>query len=158
MSRIKLLFFQLLVAVVAIGLWHLLTTVPEDGDKLLPPFFFSTPGAVASRIVKWFSEGTIWRHLGITLTESVLAFVIGSVAARRFSDPIGKLTEAAQWIAVLVNRHARARIPTQVLSFEVVAAHDEVESAVHPFEPNRRKEHIAALSIGREGRDEGLGQ
>ena len=80
MSRIKLLFFQLLVAVVAIGLWHLLTTVPEDGDKLLPPFFFSTPGAVASRIVKWFSEGTIWRHLGITLTESVLAFVIGSVA------------------------------------------------------------------------------
>ena len=80
MSRIKLLSYQLLVAVVVIGLWHVLTTVPEDGDKLLPPFFFSTPGAVASRIVKWFSEGTIWRHLGITLTESVLAFAIGSVA------------------------------------------------------------------------------
>ena len=80
MTRIKLLFFQLLVAVVAIGLWHLLTTVPIFGDLVLPPFFFSTPEAVATRIVKWFSEGTIWRHLGITLTESVLAFVIGSVA------------------------------------------------------------------------------
>ena len=33
------------------------------------------------RIVKWFVEGTIWRHLWITLVESVLAFVIGSVAA-----------------------------------------------------------------------------
>ena len=32
------------------------------------------------RIVKWFVEGTIWRHLWITLVESVLAFVIGSVA------------------------------------------------------------------------------
>jgi len=31
------------------------------------------------RIFKWFSEGTIWRHLWITLTESALAFVIGSV-------------------------------------------------------------------------------
>ena len=34
----------------------------------------------AHRIVKWFVEGTIWRHLWITLVESVLAFVIGSVA------------------------------------------------------------------------------
>ena len=29
--------------------------------------------------VKWFYEGTIWRHLWITLTEATLAFVIGSV-------------------------------------------------------------------------------
>src|SRR5262249_25173270 len=50
------------------------------GVKLLPPFFFSTPADVAARIVKWFAEGTIWKHLWITLVESVLAFVIGSVA------------------------------------------------------------------------------
>ena len=31
-------------------------------------------------MVKWFAEGTIWRHLWITLTESALAFIIGSVA------------------------------------------------------------------------------
>ena len=34
----------------------------------------------ARRIVKWFVEGTIWKHLWITLLEAVLAFVIGSVA------------------------------------------------------------------------------
>src|SRR5262249_30880801 len=49
------------------------------GVKLLPPFFFSTPIDVATRIVKWFVEGTIWKHLWITLLESVLAFVIGSL-------------------------------------------------------------------------------
>src|SRR3954452_1920824 len=80
MSRWTLLSLQILVAVVSIALWHVLTTVPIGGVKLLPPFFFSTPLDVAHRIVKWFVEGTIWRHLWVTLVESVLAFVIGSVA------------------------------------------------------------------------------
>jgi NitT/TauT family transport system permease protein len=79
-SRSKLLALQLLVAVVAVLLWQVLTTVPIGGVRLLPPFFFSTPTDVAARIVKWFVEGTIWKHLWITLVESVLAFVIGSVA------------------------------------------------------------------------------
>jgi NitT/TauT family transport system permease protein len=79
-SRAKLLALQLLVALAAILLWQLFTTVPIGGVKLLPPFFFSTPTDVAARIVKWFVEGTIWKHLWITLAESVLAFVIGSVA------------------------------------------------------------------------------
>ena len=80
MSRLTLFTLQLLVAVVAVLLWQVLTTVPIGGVKLLPPFFFSTPSDVAARIVKWFVEGTIWKHLWITLVESVLAFVIGSVA------------------------------------------------------------------------------
>jgi NitT/TauT family transport system permease protein len=80
MSRLNLLILQLLVAVLAVALWQVLTTVPIGGVKLLPPFFFSTPVDVAARIVKWFVEGTIWKHLWITLIESVLAFVIGSVA------------------------------------------------------------------------------
>src|SRR2546430_13169733 len=79
-SRAKLLALQLLVALAAVLLWQLFTTVPIGGVKLLPPFFFSTPTDVAARIVKWFVEGTIWKHLWITLVESVLAFVIGSVA------------------------------------------------------------------------------
>jgi NitT/TauT family transport system permease protein len=89
MSRLTLLTLQLLVAVVAIGTWHVLTRVPvcglgylgfeKDCTLLLPPFFFSTPLDVAGRIVKWFTEGTIWRHLWITLVEAMLAFVIGSV-------------------------------------------------------------------------------
>ena len=74
-SRANLIVLQVLVGVLAIGLWHVLTVT-----NVLPPFFFSTPGDVFSRVVKWFAEGTIWRHLWITLVESVLAFVIGSAA------------------------------------------------------------------------------
>src|SRR5215475_14275466 len=79
-SRPKLLMLQLLVAIAAVLLWQVLTTVPIGGVTLLPPFFFSTPYNVVARIVKWFVEGTIWKHLWMTLIESVLAFVIGSLA------------------------------------------------------------------------------
>lgn len=81
MSRLTLLALQLLVAVAFLGLWQLLTTVPlPAGKPLLPPFFFSNPVDVFGQIVAWFASGVIWKHLAITLWESVLAFVIGSVA------------------------------------------------------------------------------
>jgi NitT/TauT family transport system permease protein len=80
MSRLTLLICQLLVAVVFLGLWQLLTTVPVFGRVLLPPFFFSNPVDVGSQIVDWFASGVIWKHLGITLLESILAFTIGSIA------------------------------------------------------------------------------
>jgi NitT/TauT family transport system permease protein len=79
-SRGKLLFLQLLVAAATIALWHLLTAVPFFDEPILPTFFFATPENVAWRIVRWFSGGSIWLHLWFTLIESVLAFVVGSVA------------------------------------------------------------------------------
>jgi NitT/TauT family transport system permease protein len=80
MSRATLLALQILVAVVSIALWHIFSTYDIAGVRVLPPFFFSTPLDVASRIAKWFVEGTIWKHLWITLVEAMLAFVVGSLA------------------------------------------------------------------------------
>ncbi|WP_315736914.1 ABC transporter permease [Bradyrhizobium sp. SZCCHNR1093] len=79
MSRLGLLALQLLVAVVAIALWQLLATVPVFGRIWLPPFFFSNPVDVFAQVVKWFATGAIWKHLAITLWESILAFAIGSL-------------------------------------------------------------------------------
>jgi NitT/TauT family transport system permease protein len=98
---VKLFLLQTLVAVGAIAFWHVFTRVPicglsylgreDDCMILLPPFFFSTPHDVVQRIIKWFAptcsplsflcifSGTIWRHLWITLVESLLAFLIGSI-------------------------------------------------------------------------------
>ncbi len=78
MSGIRLLLLQVLVAIIGIGLWYALSTYPVFGHILLPPFFFSTPVDVASQIVDWFATGVIWKHLWITLEESILAFVLGS--------------------------------------------------------------------------------
>src|SRR5260221_1184018 len=80
MSRLKLLSLQVLVAVVGLGLWQFFASVPVFGRMWLPPFFFSNPVDVGSQIVDWFRSGVIWKHLAITLWESVLAFAIGSIA------------------------------------------------------------------------------
>ena len=106
LGRAKLLALQALVAVVAIGIWHVGSSVPIAGTYFLPKFFFSTPGDVGLRVWTLFADGTakivnckeaieigrllsisdacfgktIWQHLLITLTEGVLAFVIGAVA------------------------------------------------------------------------------
>jgi NitT/TauT family transport system permease protein len=80
MRRAQLLALQFLVAAVALAIWHVLTTHQFFGRYLLEPFFFSTPADVAARVVRWFREGTIWRHLVVTLSEVLLAFTIGSLA------------------------------------------------------------------------------
>jgi NitT/TauT family transport system permease protein len=62
---------------------------------------------VFSQVISWFSTGVIWKHLLITLWESILAFVLGSAAgvligfwfARRPTvaavfDPYVKMTNA----------------------------------------------------------------
>ena len=73
MSRVTLLTLQVLVAVGALALWQLFATVPVFGRVWLPPFFFSNPVDVGRQIVDWFSTGVIWKHLPITLWESILA-------------------------------------------------------------------------------------
>jgi NitT/TauT family transport system permease protein len=79
MPRGQLLILQVLVAIVSIALWYLLSTYPIFGHVLLPPFFFSNPVDVGTQIVAWFASGVIWKHLWVTLEESILAFVIGSI-------------------------------------------------------------------------------
>jgi len=64
--------------------WYVATS-----PTLLPPiyfddpnkaaFFFGQPLEVLSRIWAWFSTGSIYEHLLVTLIETVLAFVIGTV-------------------------------------------------------------------------------
>ena len=72
MSRVNLLSLQVFIAVISMVAWYVLTTVPIGGVTLLPPFFFSNPVDVGARVVKWFADGTIWKHLWITLIATDL--------------------------------------------------------------------------------------
>src|ERR671934_3164664 len=48
----------------------------DDPNKAA--FFFGEPLKVFERIWDWFSSGTIYAHLWVTLLETLLAFVIGT--------------------------------------------------------------------------------
>ena len=80
----KLRAYQVLVLVAAFFGWYVLTS-----PTLLPPlyfddankaaFFFGEPQKVLGRIWTWFVSGEIYRHLWVTLVETLLAFAIGTV-------------------------------------------------------------------------------
>ncbi len=82
--RKYLRIWQVLILVAIFGIWQMLT---QPG--LLPPiiwenpdraaFFFGEPARMFQVIWAWFSEGEIYRHLWVTLQETALAFVIGSL-------------------------------------------------------------------------------
>lgn len=80
MNRAKLLCLQAMVMVVFLLLWHVVTAYPVMGDVKTIQFFFSTPAAVLARTFNQLTGTEIYYHIGITLTETVLAFVIGSAA------------------------------------------------------------------------------
>ena len=78
MNRATLLAAQVGVALFGLLIWHVLTNYPVFGDVKNAQFFFSTPAAVIERVIKEFSSTDIWRHLFITLQETVLAFLFGA--------------------------------------------------------------------------------
>lgn len=49
-------------------------------DDSQAAFFFGEPVIILQRIWEWFAGGDIYSHLGVTLYETVMAFVIGTVA------------------------------------------------------------------------------
>jgi NitT/TauT family transport system permease protein len=76
--------FQVLLLVAIFAVWQALTApgflpqiIWENPDRAA--FFFGEPVRMFKVIWEWFSEGTIYKHLGITLLETALAFTIGSV-------------------------------------------------------------------------------
>jgi NitT/TauT family transport system permease protein len=81
-NRVRLWQLALLIAIFA--LWHVMT-VPG----LIPPiffdnenkaaFFFGEPLRIFKVVWVWFSEGEIYAHLWVTLQETALAFVIGTL-------------------------------------------------------------------------------
>ena len=81
----RIRFWQAALLVAVFVLWHVMTKpglVPPlffDNDRQAA-FFFGEPLKIGARIWAWFvTNADIYRHLAVTLTETLLAFGIGSV-------------------------------------------------------------------------------
>ncbi len=77
-------FWQILLLVIILSAWHI-----ASRDRNFA-FFFGQPVEIAKVIWAWFVvNGDIYRHLGVTLTETVLAFFIGTIAGLAFGLWLG---------------------------------------------------------------------
>src|SRR4051794_575649 len=70
-NLMKLRAYQLLLLLVLFTVWYVLTET-----EILPPFFFGKPLVVLEKAWEWFASGKIYVHLGVTLIETVLAFLV----------------------------------------------------------------------------------
>jgi NitT/TauT family transport system permease protein len=48
--------------------------------KLIDPFFFSQPSAIAGFLIGEFSHGDIWPHILVTLRETLVGFALGAAS------------------------------------------------------------------------------
>ncbi len=86
MTHFRIRLWQLAVLLGVFAFWHVSTTpglLPLmffDNDRQAA-FFFGEPLIVLGRIWRWFvTDADIYRHLWITLVETLLAFGIGAVS------------------------------------------------------------------------------
>jgi len=85
MTRTRLRLWQAALLLLLLGFWYAMTRpglLPNfmfENDRQAA-FFFGEPLKVAHRIWVWFVvEADIYRHLAVTLIETLLAFGVGSV-------------------------------------------------------------------------------
>ena len=80
-SRARLALYHAVLLASVFAFWYAMTTpgLVSEAFAKNTAFFFGKPVEVLKVIWVWFTEGKIYPHLAITLIETLLAFVAGSV-------------------------------------------------------------------------------
>lgn len=73
LRKFWLVFTQLTVLAAFFGLWQFAASA-----RLVDPFIISHPIAIAKKVVELLQDGSLMHHIGITLMETMLAFVLGT--------------------------------------------------------------------------------
>lgn len=91
--------FRIGSLIVVLLLWHFLTQ-----HEILPSFVFGRPVLVFKQIWEWFSTGSVFVHLSVTLLETVLAFLIGTLLGLLFGLWLG----LSPFTATVLDPHLKA--------------------------------------------------
>jgi NitT/TauT family transport system permease protein len=111
--RQMVVFWQVVILVGIIGLWEL-----ASGLQWIDPFFYSSPVGIAQRLYEWATVGTdsgsLWYHLGITMEEALIGFVIGSVTGVLVGVALGRNRMLSDVLSIYIK--AINSIPRVVLA------------------------------------------
>ncbi len=73
-KKTKILLSQILLLMALLGLWELAGTL-----GWINPFITSQPSGIVRTIVSLYSSGNLFRHVGVTVLETVVGFTLGTV-------------------------------------------------------------------------------
>ena len=69
----KVIITEIIIFVLFIGLWELFAEI-----NLINDFLFSSPSEVLKVIINYFKTGEIYKHIGISLLETILGLILGT--------------------------------------------------------------------------------
>lgn len=72
-TSIRVWVTQFIIVVLFIGLWELASRI-----KWVDPLIFSYPTKILAYLLSAFQDGSIYVHIGVTVLESVLGFILGT--------------------------------------------------------------------------------
>ena len=73
-DKFTTLIFQILILIAIIALWEILTAT-----GVMDPFFLSSPSRIFNTIIDTFANGNMLYHIGITLYETIVGFILATV-------------------------------------------------------------------------------
>ncbi|MFD3448709.1 ABC transporter permease [Microbacteriaceae bacterium 4G12] len=68
------LFFQLLLLILFFALWEIASNM-----RWIDPLLFSSPKSIFSLLLEKLRDGSIFPHLSVTLLETVIGFILGTL-------------------------------------------------------------------------------
>jgi NitT/TauT family transport system permease protein len=87
---LRLLAWRLGVGVAILLVWEL------AAGRLIDPFWFSSPLRLLRHLAEWAREGSLFRHLLVTLRETFFGYVLGGVSGIAVGVVLARLEFVAQ--------------------------------------------------------------
>lgn len=70
--KILIFIIQISIVILFLIMWELLSR-----NNIINPFIFSSPSKVSKTIYKLYLDNNLFHHIGITIYETIIAFIIG---------------------------------------------------------------------------------
>jgi NitT/TauT family transport system permease protein len=73
-NKFKIQMTRVAILVIFFVLWEVLGNL-----KIIDPFLTSTPTRMYKSLITIYNEGTLFKHIGVTILETILGFVLGTL-------------------------------------------------------------------------------
>ena len=97
----SVIVLRFVILFVLLGAWE-----GAARTQLIDSFFYSYPTAIAARLWELMTEGTdeasLWYHLWVTIEESLIGFVTGSIFGIAFGVALGRNKRASDVLSVYI--------------------------------------------------------
>jgi NitT/TauT family transport system permease protein len=104
---------------------------------LIRPFWVSKPSQIAGTLLEWVTTAEFWGHLGITMTELSLGFLVGTAAALTTGFLLGEFRRAGNffdpYLSALYGIPRTALAPLFILWFGIGLGSKITQAAIMCF-------------------------